>query len=90
MTSPRWPFYLPLNPCCGTNPCGCIDPCTNPASDTTRQSSYIIYTGAALPCLGIETNDTLETVVQKIEEKFCELASFVGFTTTTTTTTVIT
>lgn len=91
MSSPRWPYYLPVNPycgcgTCGSNPCSC-DPCTNPQSDITRQSSYIIYTGASLPCLGIDTNDTLETIIQKIEEKFCALATFVGYTTTTTSTT---
>ena len=79
--SPRWPFYLPVNPCCNTTPC---DPCTNPCSDTSKQSDYIIYTGPNLPCLGIETNDTLTTVIEKIEEKYCE------FTTTTTSTTVVT
>ena len=48
MTSPRWPYYLPINPCCGTNPCGCTDPCGNPCADATRQTDYIIYTGAKI------------------------------------------
>ena len=86
MTSPRWPYYLPVNPYCGTNTCGCTDPCGNPCADSTRQTDSMIYNGPNLPWLGIDTNDTLTTVIEKVEEKFSELADFVGYTTTTTTT----
>jgi hypothetical protein len=30
------------------------------------------YTAAALPCTGIETNDSIEVALQKIEEKVCQ------------------
>jgi hypothetical protein len=76
MTAPCWPYYLPVNPCCGST-----DPCANPASNPSVQSSNLIYTGPNLPCTGIDTNDTLSTVIQKIEEILC------GLITTTTTTT---
>jgi hypothetical protein len=72
-------YFLPVNPCC-SSPC---DPCGNPMSTPARQSDYIVYTGANLPCSGIDTGDTLTVVIQKIETLLCGI-------TTTTTTTVIT
>jgi hypothetical protein len=79
MTVLRYPYYLPMNPCCNS---GC-DPCGNPQATLTRQSDSIIYTGPNLPCSGIDNGDTLTVVIQKIEELLCGI-------TTTTTTTVIT
>lgn len=32
---------------------------------------YLCYTGPALPCSGIETGDTLEVALQKIDEQIC-------------------
>ena len=80
MTVLRYPWYLPVNPCCNS---GC-DPCGNPQTIATRQSDYIIYTGPNLVCSGIDNGDTLTTVIEKIEALLC------GITTTTTSTTVIT
>jgi len=85
MISPRWPFYfLPTNPCCGTLPC---DPCSNPQADITKQSDNMIYTGANLPCLGIDTNDTLTVCLQKIEAALCPLTTTTTSSSSTTTTT---
>lgn len=83
MSSLRYPWYfLPTNPCCGT-PC---DPCSNPQADITKQSGNLIYTGPNLTWTGIETNDTLTTCIEKIEEIISDLVSSIGYTTTTTTT----
>lgn len=34
----------------------------------------ILYTGAELPCTGIQTTDSLEVALQKIEEQVCSIA----------------
>ena len=80
MTSPKWPYFLPVPPNCTPDPCD--DPCQNWWS----QSDHLAYTGPNLPCTVIETCDTLSVVIQKIEEAICQLM----ITTTTTTTIDIT
>ena len=80
MASLRYPWYMVVNPCCcnNTNPCG--DSCGTPQTNPLVQSDNLYYSGPPLPCIGIDTWDSLSTVLQKIEEILC------GFTTTTTTT----
>lgn len=46
--------------------------CADPSCGTTTNAKCIYYAGAALPCSGVNTNDNLEVVIQKIEEKICE------------------
>lgn len=86
MASPRWPYYLPVNPCCTTvytNPC--VDTCTDPCKNYWSQSDHLAYTGPNLPCTDIDNCDTLTTVIQKIEAKICEILESIATTTTTTT-----
>jgi hypothetical protein len=67
-----WP-YLPQNPNCCTD---CEQSCTS--------SNTVCYTGPNLPCSGVNTNDTITVVLQKIDNVICELIA-INLTTTTTT-----
>lgn len=49
--------FVPAN-CTSTNPCALDAAC-------------VIYTGPALECSGIETNDDLQTILQKIDPLLC-------------------
>ena len=98
MSSPSWPYYLPVNPCCTpTTPCAtpscCPDPCSNcssgdPCADPChiigRRTDDFAYNGTNLPCTEIDECDTLTVVLQKIEEKICILQGLLIPTTTTT------
>lgn len=46
--------------------------CTDPACGTYTPTKCIYYSGPALPCIGVETNDNLELILQKVETKICE------------------
>lgn len=81
MTSPKWPYFLPVPPNCTPDPCS--DPCQNWWS----QTDHLAYTGPNLPCTGIETCDTLTVVIQKIEEAICQLMATTTSTTSTSTST---
>lgn len=50
-------------------PCDC---CTNPECPNPISSLCIYYNGPALPCSQIQTGDSLEEALEKIEEKICE------------------
>lgn len=43
------------------------DPCANRVLDASK----VEYTGPNLPCTGINTCDTLQTSLQKIDDKIC-------------------
>lgn len=45
--------------------------CSTDCGSTGADATCIIYTGANLSCSGIETNDNLETALQKIDEQIC-------------------
>lgn len=51
----------------------CTDTCTLPGCNgcTPTDAKCIVYNGAALVCSGIETGDTLETALQKLDEQVC-------------------
>jgi hypothetical protein len=76
--------YLPVNPCCTdvvlNSPCGCSSTITNsgcgsndPCSTHTTLSSNVIYNGPILPCIIAEPCDTLNVILQKIDEIICTL-----------------
>jgi hypothetical protein len=82
--------YLPVNPCC-TNvvlntPCGCSSIITNtgcntnnPCSTHLTASSTIVYDGPELPCIVAEPCDTLNVILQKIDEIICNLTLQVNY-----------
>ena len=104
MSSPSWPYYLPVNPCCTpTTPCAtpsccpdpcatcytsCGDPCANPCYVIGKRTDDLAYNGENLPCTDIDQCDTLTVVLQKIEEAICTLQGLIVPTTTTTTTAI--
>lgn len=47
--------------------------CEQECGDNTGDARCIAYTGPNLSCSGIETNDSLETVIQKIDEQICSV-----------------
>lgn len=54
-----------------SNQCySCGDASCNGASSNTK---CVVYTGAALPCAGIATNDTLEDILIKIDSQICSV-----------------
>jgi hypothetical protein len=77
--------YLPVNPCCTdvvlNSPCGCSSTVTNSSCDDNScgtnitLSSNIIYNGPELSCIIAEPCDTLNVVLQKIDEIICNLLS---------------
>jgi len=78
--------YLPVSPCCTdvvlNSPCGCSSTITNsgcgsndPCSTHTILSSNIIYDGPVLPCIIAEPCDTLNVILQKIDQIICNLLS---------------
>lgn len=74
-------------PCtaCGTPGCGgTCDPC----NASPAQSDGMIYSGANLPCTGVQTCDSITVAIQKIDEAICVLAAAIANLTTTTSTTL--
>ena len=76
--------YLPVNPCCTdvvlNTPCGCSSTITNsgcnsndPCNTHLTASSTIVYDGPALTCTTAEPCDTLNVILQKIDEIICNL-----------------
>jgi len=63
----------------------CQQPINN-CSCNKSKTDNIIYAGPTLACLGIETNDTLTVIIQKINTAFCNIPTPTIPTTTTTTT----
>ncbi len=51
-----------------------VDPCPYGQPD----AQCVIYTGANLSCIGATTNETLESILEKINDKFCDVG--VGLT----------
>jgi hypothetical protein len=80
--------FLPVNPSCGTvvinDPCGCSSTITNsgcntnPCSTVLTASSTIVYNGLALSCIVAEPCDTLNVILQKIDNIICNLLSQVN------------
>jgi hypothetical protein len=85
--------YLPVNPSCTdvviNDVCGCSSVITNsgcntndPCSTTLTASSTVIYNGPALTCTTAEPCDTLNVILQKIDEIICNLLSQITTLTT--------
>lgn len=49
----------------------CFSCADNGCGNQVQQAKCVIYTGPNLSCSGILTNDSLETVLQKIDEQIC-------------------
>jgi hypothetical protein len=69
-----------------TNNCGCS---ANSCYADPTGSDTVIYSGANLPCTGINTCNSLTMALQKLDEKICELFDLYYSLTITTTTTII-
>lgn len=96
--------FLPVNPCCTdvvlNTPCGCSSTITNsgcnnnnPCSTNLTASSTVVYDGVALSCTTAEPCDTLNVILQKIDQIICNLLTQVNYLTnqvTNITTQVIT
>lgn len=65
-----------------SNNCNPLPPCTyvySPTSCTTStncvgDTSQVMYSGPALTCLDLESNTTLEVIIQTIDTKICEVS----------------
>ena len=84
--------FLPVNPCCTdvviNDPCGCSSVITNtgcnnnnPCSTHLTASSTIVYDGPVLPCIVAEPCDTLNVILQKIDEIICNLLTQINILT---------
>jgi len=84
--------FLPVNPCCTdvvlNTPCGCSSTITNsgcnnnnPCSTHLTASSTIVYDGPVLPCIVAEPCDTLNVILQKIDEIICNLLTQINYLT---------
>jgi hypothetical protein len=82
--------FLPVNPCCTdvviNDPCGCNSVITNtgcnnnnPCSTHLTASSTIVYDGPILPCIVAEPCDTLNVILQKIDEIICNLLTQINY-----------
>jgi hypothetical protein len=49
-------------------------------------TDVVVYTGENLTCTGVEYGDSLTVVLQKLDEKYCEILSIIENCNTTTTT----
>lgn len=83
--------FLPVNPCCTdvviNDPCGCSSTITNggcnnnPCNTHLTASSTILYDGPVLPCIVAEPCDTLNVILQKIDEIICNLQTQINYLT---------
>lgn len=82
--------FLPVNPCCTdvviNDPCGCSSTITNggcsnndPCNTHLTASSTIVYDGPTLPCIVAEPCDTLNVILQKIDEIICNLQTQINY-----------
>lgn len=60
------------NPYLVTYPQNC-DCCASPDCPTTYNAKCVVYSGPNLTCTEINTGDNLETALQQIEQKVCEV-----------------
>lgn len=66
--------------------------CNRNVQKSCSNTDVVVYTGENLTCTGIEYGDSLTVVLQKLDEKYCEILDIIencsNSTTTTTTTSV--
>ena len=75
--------FLPVNPCCTdvvlNSPCGCSSTLPNTGCGESQcgtnviLSSNVLYNGPVLDCIIAEPCDTLNVILQKIDEIICNL-----------------
>lgn len=75
--------FLPVNPCCTdvvlNSPCGCTSTLPNTGCGQDQcgtnviLSSNVLYNGPVLDCIIAEPCDTLNVILQKIDEIICNL-----------------
>jgi hypothetical protein len=75
--------FLPVNPCCTdvvlNSPCGCSSTTSNNGCGESQcgtnviLSSNVLYNGPVLDCIIAEPCDTLNVILQKIDEIMCNL-----------------
>jgi hypothetical protein len=75
--------FLPVNPCCTdvvlNDPCGCTSTLPNTGCGKSQcgtnviLSSNVLYNGPVLDCIIAEPCDTLNVILQKIDEIICNL-----------------
>ena len=75
--------FLPVNPCCTdvvlNTPCGCTSTLPNTGCGQSQcgtnviLSSNVLYNGPVLDCIIAEPCDTLNVILQKIDEIICNL-----------------
>ena len=75
--------FLPVNPCCTdvvlNSPCGCSSTTSNSGCGQDQcgtnviLSSNVLYNGPVLDCIIAEPCDTLNVILQKIDEIICNL-----------------
>lgn len=83
--------FLPVNPCCTdvviNSPCGCgstIGNCScnnNSCGTNLTASSTIVYDGPALTCTTAEPCDTLNVILEKIDQIICNLLTQINILT---------
>lgn len=61
--------------------------CNRNVLKSCSNTDVVVYTGENLTCTGIEYGDSLTVVLQKLDEKYCEILDIIENCTTTTTTT---
>jgi hypothetical protein len=61
--------------------------CNRNVLKSCSNTDAVVYTGENLTCTGIEYGDSLTVVLQKLDEKYCEILEFIESCNTTTTTT---
>ena len=61
--------------------------CNRTVLKSCDNTDSVVYTGENLECTGIEYGDTLTVVLQKLDEKYCEINERLNNCSTTTTTT---
>jgi hypothetical protein len=62
--------------------------CNRNVLKSCSNTDVVVYTGENLTCTGIEYGDSLTVVLQKLDEKYCEILEIIENCTTTTTTTI--
>jgi hypothetical protein len=64
--------------------------CNRNVLKSCSNTDVVVYTGENLTCTGVEYGDSLTVVLQKLDEKYCEILNIIeNCNTTTTTTTTI-
>lgn len=64
--------------------------CNRNVLKSCSNTDVVVYTGENLTCTGVEYGDSLTVVLQKLDEKYCEILEIIENCNTTTSTTTST